>query len=266
VDLSALKAGSPRPHPDGSDRTSEIVIKNEDGTSEIDFSVLKKNSPGPQPDIFGRASRIKNEDRAEMNSPLHQPPFPHSYSGSNCVGGLISPIQRLSHSSHENLPASDSASAKRLNSNASAFVPSRTSRVVFESEDETEVDLPALKAGSPRPHSDGSDRTSKIVIKNEDGIELDLSALKKESLGRVFGSPFNVDNGGFMAPHKRPLITIESYDTKKLRMAEENAKTEELAKLVEETLKKDAEKKARREEQERAAAIKRKEEMERVRK
>ncbi|KIM91555.1 hypothetical protein PILCRDRAFT_810842, partial [Piloderma croceum F 1598] len=49
-----------------------------------------------------------------LHIPPYQPPFPPSYLGSDSLRGLISLFQRPSPSSHENLPTSNSASAKWL--------------------------------------------------------------------------------------------------------------------------------------------------------
>lgn len=112
-------------------------------------------------------------------------------------------------------------------------------------------------------------RSSKIVIKSQDGTEVDLSTLKKGSPGPQPASPslsgFNISSNGSTAANRRS-VRLESEETKKKRIAEENAKREQerAKKEAEEKAKREAEEKAKREEEERVAA-KRKEEEEKER-
>ena len=109
-------------------------------------------------------------------------------------------------------------------------------------------------------------RSSKIVIKSQDGQEVELSALKKASPGPQPSSPglggFNVKNNGSTASNRRSIIRMESEDTRKKRVAEEEAEKEKerAKKEAEVKAKKDAEEKAKREEEERIAAARKKEE------
>ena len=148
---------------------------------------------------------------------------------------MTSPPPTPSTSSHGNLPGSGAA---RLNTNASAFVPGRSSKIVIKSQDGTELDIAALKKGSPVPQP---------------------------------GSPglgsFNASNNGSTAAAHRISVRMETEEARKKRMAEELAKREKerAKKEAEEKAKRDAEEKLKREEEERIAAEKRKEEEEKER-
>lgn len=108
------------------------------------------------------------------------------------------------------------------------------------------------------------------MIKSANGEEVDLSALKKGSPGPP-ASPglggFNTNNNGSASANRRSIIRMESEDARKKRVAEEKAKEEKerAKKEAEEKEKRDAEEKVKREEEERVAAIKRKEEEEKER-
>ena len=158
-----------------------------------------------------------------MPTPVHAPHPPPAISHApSSMGGLTSPPPT---------PSSNSIPTNRLNAGSSAFVP-RSTKVTLKKEDGTEVNLENLKS-IPTP-----------VVPNAATPSPQGSAYRQGSPG---------------TPNRRPAsIRIESEDQRKLRLAQEEQKEKEHAKL-----KAEAEEKVKKEKEEAERKVKEAEEKKR---